>query len=257
MSGAPSGYVVCPNCRRPNPANRTVCWGCHKPLRAEATAAAPAATPAPASTSPPPSQYPPTPPARASTLPPPRSAASPRTGSSYRAPRRLPPGPSEEGPRRRLRKGPLVIAILLIVVSLILFGISAAANQPLTQDVKSGSAWVITPQTLNPLTLTVSWNTSTGAGHVYLMTGQPTCTKPSGVVVNATGGHGTFSHTVNPGKSYNIYACGTMGYISSNFTVSESGGFSWLDLLGTVLIVIGLLFLVLAFIPRRHDPFEI
>ncbi|HTW55326.1 MAG TPA: hypothetical protein VMG36_02610 [Thermoplasmata archaeon] len=161
-----------------------------------------------------------------------------------------------------MRKGPLIVGILLIVLALIVFGISAAANQAMSQDVKSGSAWVISPQTLNSLTLIVSFNTSTGGGHVYLMTGQPTCTKPGGVLVNASGagGKGTFSHTVQPGKSYNLYACGGMmndNYISANFTVSETGGFSWFDLLGTILVVIGLLFLVLAVIPRRHDPFEL
>lgn len=190
-------------------------------------------------------------------MPPPRSASPPRGKSPYRPARRPRTDGTDEPRRRGIRRGPLIAAIVLIVIALILYGISAAVNQPTTVSVKPGQAWQLSPQTLNSVTVSVQYQTSTGSGHTYLMTGQPTCIRPAGVVVNASGGKGTFSAVVQPGKTYNVYSCGASGYIAANYTASLSGGFGWFDLLATILLVIGILFLILAFIPRRHDPFEI
>ena len=151
------------------------------------------------------------------------------------------------------------MAIVFLLLGLIVFGVDALATSgPFHGSVSSsnGSNWTISPSSWTSVTAKVTWSTNGGNGRAYVTTGNPTCIKPHGVLVNASGGHGTFSVTLKPGQTYNLFACNTGSNVAAKFSVTYSGGFDGADLLAIILFVLAGLLPILAFIPRKPDPFE-
>ena len=144
-----------------------------------------------------------------------------------------------------MRRGLAIGGIVLIVIGVALFGGGyALISSGTTETASAGQVLSLTPTTVGSSTVSVSWSGAPAGATVYLMTGSPTCTSPSGVVVQGSGSSGSFSASVSPGTTYALYACSGTSPAGASFTYSSSG-LTYLMVIGIVLAVVGLLLLVL------------
>ncbi len=143
-----------------------------------------------------------------------------------------------------------VLAMVLLIVAILLFGVTIVLGvQVTTTTVPAGSALKVRPSTLTSETIRVNWTDAPRGTHVYLITGNAVCTTPTGVVGTGNGTAGSFSVSVDPGRTYLLYACGGTSYRTANLSFSASGGISVLELLGGLSLVAGLVLLILSLRP--------
>jgi hypothetical protein len=243
-------FVICPRCQLPNPIGPTTCWKCGAPLAAVALPSPVVDRPYPTlSLGRPSAPAAPVPRAR---IPPPTLAPAPATPPDYSVKYAAPPlgvpmGEPVERPRR-LRRGRFLVGIVLLVIGLLLLAAGLLVpGGTTTVTTPAGSALVLTPSTLNSVSASISWSGGNATSHVYLVTGQVTCSSPSRVVAQATGATGSLSASLSSGVSYDLYACSGSSYQAMTFSYHLSGGISLLDVLAIVLLGVGVLLVVLAF----------
>ena len=151
-------------------------------------------------------------------------------------------------------RGLVIGGLALVVVGVLLFvGGYALISSGTSESVAGGQVLALTPSTVGSSTLSVSWSSAPSSGTVYLVTGTPTCSHPSGVVAQANGSSGSFSVTVQPGTTYSLYDCSGGSGAGATFTYS-SLGLTYLMVIGIVLGVVGLVLLVLG--GRRGPTIE-
>jgi uncharacterized membrane protein len=145
-----------------------------------------------------------------------------------------------------------VIGVVVVVVALVISDGTTSVTAP------AGSAWTITPTALTSVTASIHWSGGNATTRVWLITGTPTCTSPSGVVANGSGPNGSFAPTLSPGTTYSLYACSGATFQAGTFSMTVSGGLTILELVGFVVIAIGavlVFFGVRAKSPKRlYEP---
>jgi hypothetical protein len=153
-----------------------------------------------------------------------------------------------------VRRGWFTAGVILLVVGLILFvaGLLLSATNA-TQTVSAGSAWVISPTTLTPVTASVNWSGATASTHVYLSTGTPRCSGAQGIVAGGAGTHGSFTTTLSPGTKYYLFACSGTSFQTATLGLRLSGGINAPIALGLAAAPIGLL---LALLGRKGSRYE-
>lgn len=144
-----------------------------------------------------------------------------------------------------MRRGLAIGGIVLIVIGVALFGGGyALISSGTTETANAGQVLSLTPTGIGSGSVSVSWSGAPSGATVYLMTGSPTCSNPSGIVVQGSGSSGSFSATVSPGTTYNLYACSGTSPAGASFTYASSG-LTYLMVIGIVLAIVGLIVLVL------------
>ncbi|MCI4334831.1 MAG: hypothetical protein L3K04_04315 [Thermoplasmata archaeon] len=133
----------------------------------------------------------------------------------------------------------LALGILLVLLAVLVQGMATS------QAIPAGAAYQLSPPstTIGSVHFSASWSGAAAGTVVYLVTGTPTCSSPTGVVANGSGTSGTISATLSSGTTYNLYACsdGTFTDVTVSWTAT---GISLLMIIGIVLAVIGVLLLV-------------
>lgn len=163
-------------------------------------------------------------------------------------------GPVASGVQRRLA----AIGILCFLLAGILLPVALLVEFPAgSQTVSAGSSWRIAPATGYPLSVRVDWTGGVGATKAYLVDQTPSCTGTAGVVVVATGPSGSFRAELDPGKSYELFACTNASFQTVTFTAfAQRVPVYTIPLLaaGAAAIVGGVTFLVLGSRPPRYRP---
>jgi uncharacterized membrane protein len=148
-----------------------------------------------------------------------------------------------------MRKGIVVAGIVLLVFGLIALAVpfatssQSAALQPTSSGGAGGLAYSPT-SLVSSGTLSVSWS---GAASTTTVSVSPcdtsSCTSTSAAIASGTGSSGSFSLSVQPGHYYLISQNG-----NTEFLVSiQTTGFEFVDVIGIVLIVVGLVLAVLGY----------
>ncbi len=149
-----------------------------------------------------------------------------------------------------MRERRFVLAMVLIAVAILLFGLTLAyAGQVTTTTVPAGSALKLQPVAVTSETVRVNWSDAPRGTHVYLTTATQNCTQPSGVVGTANGSSGSFSTLVDPGRTYLLFACGGFQFRTATLNYSVSGGLGFAELLGILSLLAGLVVLYLSLRP--------
>ncbi|MGB6501360.1 MAG: zinc ribbon domain-containing protein [Thermoplasmata archaeon] len=253
MSPGNPRYVVCPRCQLPNPVGPSTCWKCGSPL--------PEVAVLPSAFSRPPSAAPggwlPAPAMGNRTAPPveaPSGVVAPDYSMRYDGPSVTTTPSVAERPPRRLRRGPLIGGIVLLAIGvLLLVAAFAIGGSTVTQTVPAGSGLTLAPTALSSVTATISWSGGNSTSMVYLITGSPSCSSPSGIVGQGSGSNGSFSVTLSSNTQYLLYACSGSTAQGMVFSYTVTSGFSTLDLISIVLIVLGAILILLAFRRRKED----
>jgi hypothetical protein len=228
-SAKPLGSLECPACHRPNYADRATCYACGTQLVGDP---ARGIFPGTVTVSARPGAY----------------SQSPEVVSTGRGPVAGPLGQQ----RRRLRRGPFVAGVVLVVIGVLILAGGYLLNAGTrTQEVPAGSDWDLTPNTLNSIAVSMGWSGGNSTTQAFIVTGTPTCTSPSGVVAQGSGPSGSASVTLQPGTTYHLYACSGSSYQTITFSYSATGGITVLELIGIVIVVVGGLLVLVGVRGRR------
>lgn len=145
-------------------------------------------------------------------------------------------------------RGTVIAGVVLLVIGLLLIAggyYVNAANK--TASAAAGEVLTLSPSTLGSASLSLSWSGAGSGSTVYVITGTPTCTSPSGIVAQGSGDSGSLTASLSSGNTYSIYACNGGNGAAANFTYSATG-LSYLMVGGIVLALIGV---ILAVVGRR------
>jgi hypothetical protein len=143
-----------------------------------------------------------------------------------------------------MRKGPVIIGIVLLILGLII----AVAAMPPAQNITlgPGSAVQITPNTVGSDKVTVSWSGAATGTTVDIASGTPSCSSTGNVLASGGGTTGSVSATLTSGTAYSVFECGLGGTPASNSlsTTLTQSGISILQVIGVVLAIVGVVLLV-------------
>jgi hypothetical protein len=229
MGGERPGMVRCPSCGRLNRATREICAACGAALDRPLGAPSPPPTPA-----------------RGSTPQPPRPSYADLgdlpgvSASSSRSPRRS--SDRRGAPTYRERRWGLIVvgAVFLLIAAILLADGAATYTTTKSEQIPVGDAWVLSQTALTAESATFSWHGTPSTMHVYLTTSSAKCPPSGGILVNRTGARGGFAFTLQPGDTYQLFACSNGELIQINATVTETGGVSLGVVIGIVLLILGL-----------------
>jgi hypothetical protein len=133
-----------------------------------------------------------------------------------------------------MRKGMLIVGIVLLVIGAILAGYAfSATSQTLT--IVPGSAVQPSTNTIGSDPVTISWSGGTSTTTVTLWSASAGCSNPM-AVASGTGASGSFSATLTAGGTY----CITAGTSTVSVTV-DTHGITFLEMIGLVLLIIGVI----------------
>jgi hypothetical protein len=143
--------------------------------------------------------------------------------------------------RPPMRKGLLVVGIVLLIIGAALLAVGFSSS--LTTSVPAGECLNYTPTTLGSDPVTVSWSGLSSSSSVTLSsTGD--CS-PSTLIASGTGASGSFTATLTTGTTYGIAVSSGTGSV----TVA-SHGFTVLELIGIVVLILGILLAVVAVVRK-------
>jgi len=158
-----------------------------------------------------------------------------------------------------VRWGPLAFGIAFLIIAFVVFDqglVTASATLHGSVKAVDSANWTVTPTGVTTVQAHITWTTASGGKPVLLViTAHPTCVHPGGVLANKTGSQGSFSLSMVPGHTYELYTCNTGNNAAGTFSVSFSGEFSWNYILAIFPLVPAVLLLILAFRPRKPDLF--
>ncbi|GEM_PF-1954716 len=141
-----------------------------------------------------------------------------------------------------MRKGLVVVGIVLLLLGALMLGYGYTATQ--TSAVPPGACLQITPTSIGSDPVTISWSGGDSSTTVTLYSASSDCSSTT-VVASGTGASGSFTATLASGSTYGIETTGSV-----NVTVANHG-LSILELLGALLLVIGV---ILAVFGARAKP---
>lgn len=145
-----------------------------------------------------------------------------------------------------MRWGRFIAGLILLLVGILLVVSSVLANGGTTSiTVPAGDQAGIQVKSLTSVQIEVQWSGGTSGTTAFLVSGTPGCVAPSGVAGQGTGAAGAFSASLSPGVTYLLYACASGSYRTLTFSYTVSGGLSILELIGVLLLLVGLLLLYL------------
>ncbi len=162
--------------------------------------------------------------------------------------------------RRKIWVLVILGAILLGIAAL--FGIPALleSSQTSSATVAADTSWTLHSTALTAESAKIKWNGGMTTTHTYLVSGgaTPSCSSPTGVVMTGGGKGGTFTASLKPGKTYQLYACIGKGSSATwealAFSVDVSAGITKGDVAAIVLTVFGLPMLLLGLRGRYRHP---
>ena len=168
-----------------------------------------------------------------------------RYAHRLRPPSRFQLGPGIPEPGKR-RAGPIALGIVLMLVGLGLLGAGIASNEAsYSASVQAGGFWQFKTTSLVAVAVSVGWSGGNNSTFVWLITGDPSCTNPFGVVDTEHGPNGTFTAGLVPGQTYYLYTCAMGSASAANFSYSaHGGGLTTIELLAILPLVAGVLLLV-------------
>lgn len=144
-----------------------------------------------------------------------------------------------------MRRGLTIAGIVVLIIGVLLIGVGYAVNaMGTTTDVSAGRVLTLTPQTIGSASVQISWSGAPSGATVYLVSGTPTCSSPSGVIAQGSGATGSFGTTLSSGTTYSLYACNGGSGAAATFVYSSTG-LTYLIVIGIVVAVIGAILLVL------------
>jgi hypothetical protein len=144
-----------------------------------------------------------------------------------------------------MRRGLFVAGIVVLVLGIVLAGASLAIQAMSTSvSIPAGSADQLTPSGIGSTSVSISWSGADSSTTVYLISGSPTCSSPSGIVAHGAGASGSFSASLSSGTTYQLYACNSGAPVALNASYTTSG-ISILLLIGIIVAVIGVVITVL------------
>ena len=140
-----------------------------------------------------------------------------------------------------MRKGLLVVGIVLLIIGAALLGLGLSSS--ISSTVPAGSCLDLTPSSIGSDPVTVSWSGASSTSTVTLSSTSD-CSS-STVIASGTGASGSFTATLTSGTTYGI----TSSSGSPSITVANHG-LSLGELLGIVLLIIGILLAIVAVIAK-------
>jgi hypothetical protein len=130
-----------------------------------------------------------------------------------------------------MRKGLLIVGIVVLLIGAALLAVGFSSS--LTTSVPSGECLDVTPNTLGSDPVTISWNGVSSTSTLSLYAADDCSGTP---IASGTGGSGSFTATLTSGTTYGI------GVTSGTASVTVANhGFSVLQLIGVIILVVGLL----------------
>lgn len=145
-----------------------------------------------------------------------------------------------------MRKGILIVGIVLLVLGLIAIAIPFATETQ-SSALPAGSGIAYSPTSLvTSGTLTVSWSGAAATTVVSVYTcSSSSCSNAASnpSIAHGTGSSGSFSVSVSPGTYYEISQSG-----SSEFLISlQTTGIAYAEVVGIALVVVGVVVAILGF----------
>lgn len=152
----------------------------------------------------------------------------------------------------------LIAGIVVVAVGLLIVWAGFVVNSTTTTlSVPAGSAWTVSPNTVSAVSIAINWFDGTTATVAWVISGVPSCSNPSGVVVQGSGISGAFLVTLQPGTTYSIYACSGSSFQTVTFSLHAIWGITAIGVLGMALVPIGAILLIFALRGRKEIDFSI
>jgi hypothetical protein len=142
-----------------------------------------------------------------------------------------------------MRKGLLVVGIVLLVIGAALLGWGFASSSQ-TYNVVVGEGLQPNANTIGSDPVTISWSGGTSSTAVTLYGPGAACSGTS-IIAGGTGASGSFTATIPSGAADCIVVSGS----SASVTVANHG-FGVLELIGAIILILGLLLAVLGVIRK-------
>ncbi len=146
-----------------------------------------------------------------------------------------------------MRKGVLITGIILLVLGLGSIAYPMVIGGPVTIPELPSQIGPI-PPIIGSGTYTVTWSGGTSSTYVVLyQCVDSSCSSIGAILANGTGASGSFKATLTAGDSYGLFEDGTP--ISVSGTATDMG-ITPLVLIGVILVVVGLILTLFAFMSR-------
>jgi len=146
---------------------------------------------------------------------------------------------------RPMRLWLFLVGLVLAIVGVFVFGAGLfASGATTTETVTAGTVWHVSASALTSVTATIQWGSSSPVTQVYLVSGAPTCTNPSGKIGSGVGSSGSFSASLKPGVSYSLYACSGGIPQTATFSYTSSGGLTLGEVAGLAMLGPGVILVI-------------
>jgi hypothetical protein len=150
-----------------------------------------------------------------------------------------------------MRKGLLIAGIIVLVIGLAVAVVGIPHSQSLTIPT-NGSVEELTIPSVGSASVTLTWSGATSSTQVNVVTCSSGCASIGSTVAQQTGSSGTITFTASSGTTYAIYASqGPSSGVAGS--VSESA-FTYLELTGVVVLVVGAVLALLGFRMKARVP---